>query len=95
MCGPKSYEIVMTDKVTPNTNSAYLNLNKVPGYVDLEVLTTDPVHFTNAPVTYYLKVTLDDYVYRYPEEAVYYEIFTIDMRNCIVTSFNIGSWITN
>ena len=55
----------------------------------------DPVHFTNANVQYYLKVTLDDYVYRYPKEAVYYEPFRLNMRNCIVESFNIGAWVTN
>ena len=92
LCGSKSYEIVMADKVTPNPNTAYLNLVHTPGVnIKLETYTTDPVHYTNAPVTYYIKVTLDDYVYRYPEEAVYYESFTVDMRNCQVSSF----WIQN
>ena len=85
MCGSKSYEIVMADKVTPNSNTAFLNLAQdTSTYVDIRVYTTDPVYFTNANVQYYLKVTLDDYVYRYPKEAVYYEPFKLNMRNCIV-----------
>lgn len=44
---------------------------------------------------YYLKVTLSDYVYRYPTEAVYYEAFNLNMRNCIVEDFNIGAWISD
>jgi len=96
MCGSKSYEILMADKVTPNSNTAFLNLAQdTSTYVDIRVYTTDPVYFTNANVQYYLKVTLDDYVYRYPQEAVYYEPFRLNMRNCIVESFNIGSWVTN
>ena len=51
MCGSKSYEIVMADKVTPNSNTAFLNLAQdTSTYVDIRVYTTDPVYFTNANV---------------------------------------------
>lgn len=40
-------------------------------------------------MTYYLKVTLDDYVDDYgDDEATYFESFRLDMMNCQVTSFN-------
>ena len=95
LCGPKSYEIVMADKTTPNSNTAYLNIVQPGANVQLTTYTTDPVHFTNANVRYYLKVTLDDYVYRFPNEAVYYEPFNLNVRNCIIESFDIGSWIAD
>lgn len=44
--------------------------------------TSDPAFYTNGDVTYYAKVILTDYVYRYPDEAVYYESFTINLKNC-------------
>ena len=40
-------------------------------------------------------MTLDDYVYRYPTEAVFYQKFTLDMRNCIVDNFSTGNWVAN
>ena len=49
--------------------------------------TNDPVHFTNAWVIYYLKVTLDTYEKDYPNEASYFNQFRLKMRNCIITSF--------
>ena len=53
------------------------------------------MYFTNANVRYYVQVTLTDYVYRYPTEAVYYEAFDLNMRNCIVENFNIGAWLND
>ena len=37
---------------------------------------------------YYLKVTLDDYLYQYPDEATHYQSFLLNMMNCQVKSFN-------
>ena len=70
---------MMADKTTPNTNTAHLTLDvQTSGATTTAVvidflLTTSPAYTTNAYVTYYLKVTLSDYLYRYPTEAVYYE----------------------
>ena len=88
LCGSKSYEIVMADKTT-NTNTAYLNLHE-PGDLRIDIYTTNPVYYTNANVVYYLKVTLDDYVDDYYDgdvQAIYYESFNVNMRNCQTTSF--------
>jgi len=45
-------------------------------------------------VTYYLKVTLDDYQGEHgdvgaygDDESTYFEVFVLDMMNCQVTSF--------
>lgn len=49
----------------------------------IDVVTSDPVYYTNADVTYYIKVTLDDYVDDYgDDEATYFEIFLLNMLNC-------------
>lgn len=89
LCGPKSYEIVMVDKTTSNTNTAYLNLRETSTNLYIDVQTDDPVYYTNAYVTYYIKVTLDDYVREYGDyEATYYEAFDLDMLNCQIGSFN-------
>ena len=95
LCGNKEYAIVMADK-TVNTNTAYLNLQN-PGISSMQIYvqSNSPSHKTNANVQYYLAVTLSDYVYRYPTEAVYYQSFNLNMRNCEVKDFNIGSWITD
>ena len=86
----------MADKTTSNQHTAFLNLvQPAVGQPTLQVYTIDPIHFTNQPVDYYIKVTLTDYLYHYPDEAVYYENFKVTMNNCIVESFNIGAWIAN
>ena len=97
LCGPKTYTLMMADKVTPNQNTTYLNLVNqgtvsAPDVV-IQVYTINPVYFTNAQVTYYLRTTLDNYVYRYPVEAQRYESMKLNMRNCIVESFNIANWV--
>ena len=90
LCGSKSYEIVMADQVTSNTNTAFLTLTNTGDPMTISVYTNDPVYYTNAQVTYYLKVTLLDYQDDYSdgdEEAIYYEAFLLNMKNCQVTSF--------
>ena len=36
------------------------------GTLDITVVTSDPVYYTNRDVTYYIKATLDDYLILYP-----------------------------
>ena len=72
----------MADQLTANSNTAYLNLADTGSNNRIEVSTSDPIHYTNSQVTYYVKVTLDDYLYVYPDEATYFESFLLDMKNC-------------
>ena len=68
---------------TSNTNTAYLTLRETATNLYIDVVTSDPVYYTNADVTYYIKVTLDDYVDDYgDDEATYFEIFLLNMLNC-------------
>ena len=53
----------------------------------IKTYTVKPVYKTNANVLYYLKVTLDSYLYRYPTEAQYYQSFNLNVRNCEVIGF--------
>ena len=43
----------------------------------ITVQTNDPIHYTNADVTYYIKATLDDYVILYPAEATRWVPFVV------------------
>jgi len=100
LCGTKTYTLMMADKVTPNQNTTFVNLVKgAAGFaateVVLQVYTIDPVYYTNTKVFYYLRTTLDNYVYRYPIEAQAYEKLGLTMRNCIVESFDFAGWIAN
>jgi len=55
--------------------------------MNIQVYTTLPEYYTNSNVVYYIKVTLDDYENDYydgDEEAIYYEQFLLNMRNCQV-----------
>ena len=72
LCGAKTYEIMMADQLTANENTVYLNLYDTGGYNRIQVSTSDPIYYTNSQVTYYIKVTLDDYVYQYPDEATHF-----------------------
>lgn len=74
----------MADKTT-NTNTAFLTLLNTGDPMYIEVETSLPEYYTNQDVTYYIKVTLDDYKDNYydgDEEAIYYEPFLLNMRNC-------------
>ena len=42
LCGPKSYEIVMVDQSTSNTDTAFLNLQDSGAQLTIEILTIDP-----------------------------------------------------
>ena len=57
-----------------------------PSDIILHAYTTNPAHFTNALVKYYLKATLDDYVILYPEEATRWVEFNVNIQNCKVTA---------
>ena len=53
----------------------------------ITVVTTDPVYYTNADVTYYIKATLDDYIILYPDEVTHWEPFVVQIINCQVTDY--------
>lgn len=90
ICGTKSYAIYESDQTTPNTKTAYMNLVNTGAQLEIHVYTTLPEYYTNADVTYYLKVSLDDYVVDYEKygHVVYYNQFKVNMKNCQVTGFN-------
>ena len=56
-------------------NEPYLNLEDMK----ITLQADDPVYFTNGPDSYYLRVTLDDYVGAYTERATLWQPFTIDI----------------
>ena len=94
LCGSKSYEIVDADKnaivyYDSGNNFVYewMKFFDDTSKWQIKLATSDPSYYTNADITYYVKVTLDDYVYRYPDEAVYYESFTVNLKNCQVSSY--------
>lgn len=57
-----------------------------PNYI-LTVQTNDPVYFTNAYVTFWVKVSLSDYSTLNPVNDVRWEPIQIMLKNCQVTDF--------
>lgn len=53
------------------------------------------MHATNAATTYYLRVTLDDYVNEYPNEAQYYEQVDVNIRNCVLSDIDTTGWVSD
>jgi len=90
LCGPKTYTLYKTDKLTLQTE-AYLALTV--GTTDpskdweLTLVTSDPVYYTNSNVAYHVRVQLDDYVDDYPDEVVHFEPFNINIKNCQIHDF--------
>ena len=90
----KTYEIYREDKTTlvsadgsgdypflTWTDSDHAQTTD-PTDIVISVQTTDPVYYTNADVTYYIKATLDNYVILYPDEATIWVPFLVNIQNC-------------
>ena len=62
--------------------------------IDISVYSESPSVYTNQDTTYYLLIELTDYIAAYPDMdgfARYREYFTVNLRNCIVNSLNVGT----
>ena len=81
LCGQKTYGVYLADQVTEinATDHPYITFTDGSPSSDLviTVYTIDPVYYTNADVTYYIKSTLNDYIILYPTEATRWVAFTV------------------
>jgi hypothetical protein len=87
-CGAINMEVVDANK-NPLTGSPPVSLVAADGTTTLmdwqiNMGTSDPALYTNAQVTYYLKVYLAAYESDYPETTLY-EAFTVEIKNCMIT----------
>jgi hypothetical protein len=89
-CGGVSYELVDENKATlTDARIELVAADQADTFKNWQINygTSDPTEYSNAPVTYYVKVSLDDYATDYPDTIIY-EKFTVDYKNCMVTDFD-------
>ena len=69
--------------------------NADPSDIVISIITTEVKYFTNADVQYWLKVTLDDYVLLYPDEATHWEAFNVNIQNCLLNDLTFSDPTTS
>ena len=97
LCGEKSYTIYHSDQFTPYAATNYPTVTDYLSYSvsgsthTLSVETDDVSLYTNAYVTFYVRVILVDYYAVYPQYAIWYEPFRFRLKNCQVASYSWAS----
>jgi len=85
LCGTKTMEWLMADGTTIINNGDVNAMTYTNTRIHIQSNTL--LHATNAVVTYIIRVRLDKYYEQYPNESYNSRPFTINLRTCVVTSF--------
>jgi hypothetical protein len=91
-CGAIIMTLVDADKNPLNPSDTEITLVEASGTEtffnwQINMITDDVTKYTNAPVDYYIKVSLEDYELSHPATTIY-EKFSVEFKNCMITDLD-------